>query len=180
MKRKIELSSYNIGDNTVSSNKQLPKKAPKKYSASSQKSQTNNDTISIRKCGLCGKSSKIMKLKCCKNWICYDYDNLASNSFSSNSCIRNHNRFTLCAYHFLQKHEGLWYECDECKNNMETELYVWYGTNEFNFEKLQKIPDFKPKYCKNCYRIIKLGKEPYSVSKNDYVCFHCLVLNDDF
>ena len=99
------------------------------------------------KCGLCGKTKNLIKIECCGNWICDDYDKYVMFSYSTVSCHRNHDRYTLCSYHFHEGHQGHWQDCEECKNNLETEMYVYYGTNEFNFEKLRTIPVYEPKKC---------------------------------
>jgi len=60
------------------------------------------------KCGLCGKTKKLMKTECCDNWICDDYDQYVMFSFARNSCARNHDRYTLCGYHYHEGHQGDW------------------------------------------------------------------------
>ena len=64
------------------------------------------------------------------------------------------------------------------KKNMKPEIYIWHGTNEFNFEKLKEIPKFEPTKCLKCQRVINLGREPYAVIGDQYECFHCLVLEE--
>ena len=49
-------------------------------------------------------------------------------------------------------------------------MYVWYGTNEYNFEKLQNPPKFKPTLCDDCGRRISLGEDGYMVSGEKYFC----------
>jgi hypothetical protein len=41
-------------------------------------------------------------------------------------------------------------------------MYVWYGTNEFNFVKLKNPPEYEPTRCTQCHRIIRLAGESYS------------------
>lgn len=50
---------------------------------------------------------------------------------------------------------------------------VWYGTNEFNFEKLPNPPEFEPTHCRKCNRVIKLGEDGYSVRGKEYLCANC-------
>ena len=125
-------------------------------------------------CGLCGKSGKLTKTSCCRQWICDDEDQYALFSYARNSCHRNHDRFTLCTMHYHEEHSGDWKKCKECKKLIDkTELYVWHGTNEYNFEKLPNPPSFKPTKCSNCNRIINLGEEGHSISGRKYFCENC-------
>lgn len=87
-----------------------------------------------RECGLCGKTKKLTRTECCGQWICDDEDEYVMFSYARNSCYRNHRRYTLCADHHAEDHEGEWQTCDQCRKGFfETEMYVWYGTNEYNF-----------------------------------------------
>ncbi len=94
-------------------------------------------------------------------------------SYAQNSCYRNHRRYTLCGSHYAEAHQGRWQECMECREGLETEIYVYYGTNEFNFEKLSDAPDFEPTRCSKCKRVIVLSEGGYSVLGNDYLCASC-------
>ena len=100
-------------------------------------------------CGLCGKRGKLMKTPCCNNWICDDVHEYKVFSYDTNSCYRNHDRYTLCAYHYNESHSGKWQDCKKCKKDLLIENYVDNGTNEFNFEKLQNAPKIEIK-CNNC------------------------------
>jgi hypothetical protein len=91
-------------------------------------------------------------------------------SYARNSCYRNHDRYTLCSFHFNEGHKGGWQDCKKCRANFETEMYVWYGTNEYNFEKLGNPPKFKPTRCADCGRVIHLGTDGYSWSEGKYYC----------
>ncbi len=122
------------------------------------------------RCGLCGKTRKLTKTECCGQWICDDTDKYVLFSYARNSCYRNHDRYTLCSYHYQEGHKGDWKECQKCKKSFETEMYVWYGTNEYNFEKLPNPPSYKPTRCVRCGRIIKLAEEPHSISGGQYFC----------
>ena len=48
-----------------------------------------------------------------------------------------------------------------------------YGTNEFNFEKLENPPSFEPKRCSACGKVINLGTEGYSQLGDSYTCEKC-------
>ena len=58
--------------------------------------------------------------------------------------------------------------------SFEAEMYVYYGTNEYNFEKLPNPPEFEPTRCASCGKVIKLGEAGYSVLGKKYTCMDCL------
>jgi hypothetical protein len=141
-----------------------------------QKTGKNSEAKSSKshpRCGLCGKTGKLTKTECCGQWICDDADQYVLFSYARNSCYRNHDRYTLCSYHFHEGHEGDWKECQKCREDFETEMYVWYGTNEYNFEKLPNPPEYEPTKCAKCGKIIKLGEDGYSMFKGEYFCEKC-------
>lgn len=124
-------------------------------------------------CGLCGKAKKRrFKTECCGNWVCGDERDYVMFSYSRDICSRNHRRYTLCALHHTEGHKGDWKTCKKCYNNLEHELemYVWYGTNEYNFEKLANPPAYKPTHCSKCREIIVLSEGGYSVLCGVYRC----------
>ena len=82
------------------------------------------------RCGLCGKTSKLVRTECCGQWICDDEDQYELFSYTRNSCFRNHRRFTLCGSHNTEGHDGHWKDCSQCREDIETELYVYFGTND--------------------------------------------------
>ncbi|MCX8118623.1 MAG: hypothetical protein N3G78_11895 [Desulfobacterota bacterium] len=125
------------------------------------------------RCGLCGKRKKLKKTECCGNWICDDADRYVPFSYARNSCARNHDRYTLCGYHYHEGHEGSWKDCELCRNAFVTEMYVYYGTNEYNFEKLENPPAYLPTRCAICGVIILLGYETYSTRGDQYYCEKC-------
>lgn len=95
------------------------------------------------RCGLCGKTAKLTRTECCRQSICDDEDAYVLFSYARNSCHRNHRRFTLCGYHHAEGHRGSWKDCSRCRREFETEIYVYYGTNEYNFEKLEDPPAYE-------------------------------------
>lgn len=125
------------------------------------------------RCGLCGKTKNLTQTECCGNWICDDEEQYKMFSYARNSCSRNHSRYTLCASHFNERHEGDWKDCEKCRKSFETEMYVWYGTNEYNFEKLPNPPSFEPTKCATCGVVIKLGTDGHSQLKGEYWCEEC-------
>lgn len=128
------------------------------------------------RCGLCGKTEKLKKTECCGNWICDDEDKYVLMSFERNSCSRNHHKFTVCSYHHSEKHPGNWENCDLCRKQHDDnpEMFVYLATNEYNFEIPDDLPTFEPKRCLVCSKIIRQGRETYSVSTDDgLTCSNC-------
>jgi hypothetical protein len=146
------------------------KKSAKK--TTSAKSKTPKKSNRPR-CGLCGKTANLTKTECCGNWICDDEHKYVMFSYARNSCSRNHRRYTLCSSHYTEGHSGDWKDCPKCRAGIETEMYVWYGTNEYNFEKLPNPPEYEPTHCADCGRVIRLGTEGYSVQGKKYWCERC-------
>lgn len=140
------------------------------------KKNRNLKSASKPRCGLCGKMRKLAKTECCGNWICDDEDKYVMFSYATNSCHRNHRRYTLCGFHHVEEHSGDWKTCRDCKA-FETEMYVWYGTNEYNFEKLPTPPAYKPTKCSQCGTVIVLGEDAYSIrpgkAGREYWCEEC-------
>jgi hypothetical protein len=123
------------------------------------------------------KEKNLTKTDCCGQWICDDEDTYVLFSYARNSCSRNHRRFTLCAHHYAEGHTGDWQTCSACKNDFGTEMYVYYGTNEYNFEKLKNPLKFKPTRCAKCKKIIRLGEDGYSMQGGNYYCMECSSIN---
>jgi hypothetical protein len=128
---------------------------------------------SARRCGLCGKTKRLTQTECCGNWICDDEAAYHLFSYARNSCSRNHRRYTLCGYHAAEGHEGAWQVCAKCRGEFETEMFVYYGTNEYNFTKLADPPPFEPTHCSKCGRRIVLGDGGYSQLGDKYTCMDC-------
>lgn len=110
-----------------------------------------NNVVKLKKpvCGLCGSSDNLTKTPCCDNWICDDVHAYVPFSYATNSCSRNHERYTICATHSREGHSGKWQECKSCKDEYPIENYVDFATNDFNFEKLKNPPKVTIK-CANC------------------------------
>ncbi|OQY07561.1 MAG: hypothetical protein B6I25_01485 [Planctomycetales bacterium 4572_13] len=126
-------------------------------------------------CGLCGNRGKLTKTECCGQWICDDEDQYVAFSYARNSCHRNHRRYTLCGYHDAEGHKGDWKDCKQCREDFsdDLEMYVEYGTNEYNFEKLPNPPSFEPTYCSKCGELIVKANGGYSVRNGVYTCNKC-------
>ena len=131
------------------------------------------------RCGLCGKTRQLIQTDCCKTWICDDEDTYVPFSYATNSCSRDHRRYTLCGFHHTEEHPGRWLECTRCRGEIvETEMYVWYGTNKYNVEKLQNPPAYEPTYCSRCQQRIVLGEGGYSTrGEQEYFCEACTALS---
>lgn len=127
----------------------------------------------IKRCGLCGKTKRLTRTECCDQWICNDEDDYVVFSYARNSCSRNHRRLTLCGYHAVEGHGGDWAECQKCRKGFETEMYVYYGTNEYNFVTLKNPPAFEPTRCRQCRRIISLADGGYTRTGDGYFCPKC-------
>ena len=128
------------------------------------------------KCGLCGNTGNLTKTECCGEWICDDEDEYVMFSFARNSCHRNHRRQTLCAFHFDNGHTGDWADCEKCRSEFDTEDYVNYGTNEYNFRKLPNPPTFEPTRCAKCDRVIDRMNDGFSISAGNFICGDCFEL----
>ena len=125
------------------------------------------------RCGLCGKTEDLKKTECCDQWICDDEHKYVLFSYARNSCARNHRRLTLCGYHDSMDHSGDWRECQKCREELGTEMYVYFGTNEYSFVKLQNPPKFKRNRCRQCGRVIRLGQEGFTRTKEGWFCERC-------
>ena len=127
------------------------------------------------KCGLCGSTENLTKTDCCGNWICDDMDEYVAFSYAHNSCMRNHFKYTLCGHHFHSEHDGPWKGCKKCyddfKDNME--LFVYFGTNEYNFDILKDPPKFETTLCSKCNRKINLTEDFYTTYKGEHICEKC-------
>src|SRR3972149_4726375 len=131
--------------------------------AKQRKSSSEKDVAGIPKCGLCGKTKNLTRTECCGQWICDDEHKYVLFSYARNSCSRNHRRYTVCGYHSAEEHAGDWRECGRCRNEIQTEMYVWYGTNEHNFVKLENPPAYEPTKCAKCGIVMRLGEDGYSI-----------------
>jgi hypothetical protein len=129
---------------------------------------------SSRSCGLCGKTGPLVRTECCRHWICDDESRYKPFSFARNSCSHNHSRFTVCASHHNEGHSGRWQDCLVCRRNWPTEMYVYYATNEYNFDVLAHPPAFEPTLCGACGNRIVLGDGGYTRMPNgEHRCHDC-------
>jgi hypothetical protein len=125
------------------------------------------------RCGLCGKTRNLVQTECCGQWICDDEGSYVLFSYARTSCSRNHRRYTLCGFHHAEGHSGGWQDCSKCRKAFETEIYAYYGTNDYNFTKLENPPSYQPTKCSSCGTVIRLGEDGYSVQGRRYFCDKC-------
>jgi len=149
----------------------MPKKKASK--TSKPRAAKPSGATPVARCGLCGKTKNLTKTECCGNWICDDEHKYVMFSYARNSCSRNHDRYTLCGYHFNEGHIGDWKDCPKCRKAFDTEMYVYYGTNEYNFEVLPNPPAYEPTKCVDCGKVIALGTDGHSFSADGYRCDRC-------
>ena len=65
-------------------------------------------------CRFCGKSSvPLIKTRCCETWICCDTKYMSING--GGRCQDMHEKYSLCHFHYNEKHKGPLNECDECR-----------------------------------------------------------------
>jgi hypothetical protein len=99
---------------------------------------------------------------------------LSNGMVSKSSCLVKHSRFTLCGAHHSEEHGGDWKSCEVCPETWPLEMYVWYGTNKWNFEKLENPPSYEPTHCGGCGRVIVLSKGGYSQNPDgSHRCMDC-------
>jgi len=55
-------------------------------------------------------------------------------------------------------------------------LYAYFGTNDYNFEKLANPPAYEPTHCTGCNKVIKLASDSYTVAKGGTYCINCYSL----
>lgn len=125
------------------------------------------------RCGLCGATNGLTRTECCGNWICDDEDEYVLFSYAHNCCHRNHRRYTVCGHHHEEGHDGPWKDCEDCRRGTETEMFVYFATNEYNFEILENPPSYEPTRCDECQRVIRLGHDGYARMSNGYYCTSC-------
>jgi len=128
----------------------------------SARAQPDAKAARRRACGLCGGGDLLTRTECCNRWAC-------------GGCARDHRRYTLCGLHAVETHAGSWKSCPRCRQEHAAELYVYLGTNEYNFEKLEDPPTFAPTLCAKCRRVIHLARDGYSLIGDAYLCGRCSV-----
>jgi len=146
---------------------------PKSAKKTNTKMRLVTSDGAARVCGLCGRGRKLTTTECCANTICDDLDRYVTFSYARNSCYRNHSNQTICAYHHHEEHAGSWKECLQCRGDQEPEMYAWFATNEYNFDKLKDPPRFEPTLCAGCGKRIVLSEGGYTLAKGKHWCEAC-------
>ena len=147
-----------------------------KVSSKKPKKKRRKALMRVRRaprCSLCGAKGGLTRTDCCGSWICDDEADYELFSYARNSCSRNHRRLTLCGLHHAEGHDGPWQTCGECRQQLDTEMYVYYGTNEYNVSKLADPPRFDPTRCNTCGAVIRRGWEGYTQKGDIFVCEAC-------
>jgi len=141
------------------------------------KAYFDKQNIPDQTCAVCGKTGKMALSACCNKPMCVEAPK-RSKRYRNKSCYEGHARYTLCASHHTEGHSGDWKNCRKCIESCEAEMYNWYGTNEYNFDKLPKLLEYEPAICKHCGKVISLVNDGYSGFKGDYTCWDCLLKED--
>ena len=80
-------------------------------------------------CRFCGeKSLPLVKTQCCNQWICCDtaFFSIRGGEY----CQFEHEHYSVCHFHYNEKHQGIWQECKECRDFFDNEQY----NEELNFK----------------------------------------------
>ena len=75
-------------------------------------------------CRFCGdETAPLVKTRCCEQWICCDTSYLSYRGCGH--CQFAHEHYSVCHYHYNEKHPGRWQECEECRRD--------FGEEEFRY-----------------------------------------------
>ena len=86
-------------------------------------------------CRFCGHdASPLVKTPCCEQWICCDTSYLSYRG--GGYCQFEHENSSICHFHYNEKHQGRWQECEECRR--------FFGEEEFKsaFDDPMNIPRY--------------------------------------
>ena len=73
-------------------------------------------------CRFCGDdSAPLVKTPCCDQWICCDTSYLSYRG--GGYCQFEHENYSICHFHYNEKHHGRWQDCKECRR--------FFGEDEF-------------------------------------------------
>ena len=73
-------------------------------------------------CRFCGDdSAPLVKTPCCDQWICCDTSYLSYRV--GGRCQFEHENYSICHFHYNEKHHGRWQNCKECRR--------FFGEDEF-------------------------------------------------
>lgn len=86
-------------------------------------------------CAFCGNDSlPLVKTKCCERFICCDTDYLSFRG--GGRCQFQHENYSICHFHYNEKHQEQWQECKECRD--------FFGSQKFDIQSKYSINT--PKY----------------------------------
>ena len=89
----------------------------------------------------CSKTGKLRKTQCCGNWVCDDHDKYVPFSYAQKQLQPGIMTTIPSAGIITMKGmEATGKTARNAATYFETEMYVWYGTNDYNFEKLETRP----------------------------------------
>lgn len=85
-------------------------------------------------CRFCGESDvPLVKTPCCQQWICCDIAWVSIQG--SGFCQVEHERFSLCYFHYIDRHSGVWQNCQKCRDSWTLQEYQAYAENPINMPK---------------------------------------------
>ena len=102
----------------------------------------------------------------CGNWVSGDEGDYVMFSIRRDICSRETIAVLRSAGITIRRDiKGGWKTCKKCYDDFkhELEMYVWYGTNEYNFERLPNPPGFEPTYCAKCKEKSSLSDGGWSI-----------------
>lgn len=86
------------------------------------------------RCRFCGdENAPLVKTPCCHQWICCDTKFISFRG--GRYCQYEHERFSLCHFHFSEGHQGSWQTCEDCRKSWTPEQYKEYAENPINYPK---------------------------------------------
>ncbi len=80
-------------------------------------------------CFICGdKKTSLVKTECCHRWVCCDtsYVSIRGGGY----CQFEHENYSICYFHYSNKHKGKWQDCKECQKSFDKYDYE----RELNFK----------------------------------------------
>jgi hypothetical protein len=157
-----KVKKVNIANYLDNNENEIVSKSKKHLFTDNTQTSPNTHSSRLTKfCGLCGSMTKKLKLsECCGNYICDDVTQYKLFDFFS-SCNRNHDRYSLCAQHFVNDHKGKWQECDECKTSPLNNV------DKFNFAQKNNPQTYT---CINCEFSAESAKAFLPNNKNGFYC----------
>jgi hypothetical protein len=90
--------------------------------------------IASEHCRFCGESDvPLVKTPCCQQWICCDtaWVSIQGGGF----CQVEHERFSLCYSHYIDRHSGVWQNCQTCRDSWTPQEYQAHAENPINMPK---------------------------------------------